>query len=95
MDTKIDLSISSAPTATCKKEKIRSWLEQEQYIPLKKDCLQVELIEVLNTFSPSPTYRLDGIAAGHGYRIPRTLPYHPELQIKTCWGIVKLDCTYL
>ncbi len=84
------LSASSAPTATCKKEKIRSWLEQEQNIPLRKDCLKVELIEILNKFSPSPTYRLDEIAAEHGHKILRTPPYHPELQpIETCWGVVK------
>ena len=83
------LSTSSAPTTTCKKEKIRSWLEQ-QNIPLKEDCLKVELIDILNKFSPSPTYRLDEIAAEQDHKIIRTPPYHPELQpIEICWGIVK------
>ena len=83
------LSNHSAPTATCKKERIRAWLE-EQNIPLKKDCLKVELIDILNKFSPSPVYNLDEIAADHGHKILRTPPYHPELQpIETCWGVVK------
>lgn len=83
------LSTSSAPTGACKKERIQSWLEQ-QNVPLSKDCLKVELVEILNKFSPSPTYKLDEIAAEHGHKILRTPPYHPELQpIETCWGIVK------
>jgi transposase len=83
------LSAHSAPTATCKKEKIRSWLEQNN-IPLRDDCLKVEMVEILNKIAPSPSYVLDDIAAEHGHEILRTPPYHPELQpIETCWAVVK------
>lgn len=83
------LSDHSAPIATCKKEKIRSWLEQNN-IPLSEDCLKVEMVEILNKIAPAPTYALDEIAAEHGHEILRTPPYHPELQpIETCWGVVK------
>lgn len=83
------LATHSAPTAKCKKEKIRSWLEQNN-IPLREDCLKVEMVEVLNKIAPSPTYILDELAAKHGHELLRTPPYHPELQpIETCWGVVK------
>ena len=83
------LSANSAPTVHCKKEKIRSWLEQNN-IPLSDDCLKVEMVEILNKIAPSPTYILDEIAAKYGHEILRTPPYHPELQpIETCWAIVK------
>lgn len=83
------LSAHSAPTAKCKKEKIRFWLEQNN-ISLSDDCLKVEMIEVLNKIAPSPTYILDEIAAKYGHEILRTPPYHPELQpIEICWGIMK------
>ena len=83
------LSDHSAPTAKCKKEKIRSWLEQNN-ISLSDDCLKVEMVEVLNKIAPSPTYILDEIAAKYGHEILRTPPYHPELQpIEICWGIMK------
>ena len=83
------LSTHSAPTATCKKEKIRSWLAQNN-IPLREDCLKVEMVEILNKILPSPTYDLDEIAAENGHEILRTPPYHPELQpIETCWAVVK------
>jgi len=83
------LSAHSAPTATCKKEKIQLWLEKNN-IPLKEDCLKVEMIEILNKIAPLPTYALDEIATEHGHEILRTPPYHPELQpIETCWAVVK------
>jgi transposase len=83
------LSAHSAPTVTCTKERIRSWLEQNN-IPLKDDCLKAELVEILNKIAPTPTYDLDVIAAEHGHEILRTPPYHPELQpIETCWAVVK------
>lgn len=83
------LSAHSAPTAKCNREKIRSWLEQNN-IPLSEDCLKVEMIEVLNKIVPSPTYILDEIAAEHGHEVLRTPPYHPELQpIETCWAVAK------
>jgi len=86
------LSAHSAPTAKCKKEKIRFWLEQNS-IPLREDCLKVEMVEILNKISPSPTYILDEIAAEYGHEVLRTPPYHPELQpiqqIETCWAVVK------
>ena len=83
------LSPHSAPTANCKKDRIRSWLEQNN-IPLSKDCLKVEMIDILNKVAPPPTYALDEIAAEHGHEILRTPPYHPELQpIEICWAVVK------
>ena len=42
------LSTHSAPTATCKKEKIRFWLAQNN-IPLREDCLKVEMVEILSS----------------------------------------------
>ena len=83
------LSPHSAPTIKCKKDKIRSWLEQNN-IPLSTDCLKAEMIDILNKIAPPPTYIIDEIAAEHGHEILRTPPYHPELQpIETCWGVVK------
>jgi transposase len=83
------LSPHSAPTIKCKKDRIRSWLEQNN-IPLSNDCLKAEMIDVLYKIAPPPTYIIDEIAAEHGHEILRTPPYHPELQpIETCWGVVK------
>jgi transposase len=83
------LSAHSAPTATCNKNKIRFWLEQNN-IPLRDDCLKVEMVEILNKFSPTPTYDIDEIASEFGHEVLRTPPYHPELQpIETCWAVVK------
>ena len=83
------LSDESAPTPTCSKERIRSWLEANK-IPCKDDCLKVELIDILRKIAPEPTYCLDVIARQHGHEVIRTPPYHPELQpIETCWGILK------
>jgi transposase len=83
------LSPLSAPTPTCKKEKIRSWLEGNG-LPLSNDCLKAEMIEILAKISPTPTYALDEIAADQGHEVLRTPPYHPELQpIETCWAVVK------
>jgi len=83
------LSVHSAPTVKCNKEKIRSWLEQNN-IPLREDCIKPEMVEILNKIAPLPIYFLDEIATEHGHEILRTPPYHPELQpIETCWGIVK------
>ena len=83
------LSPASAPTPSCKKEKIRSWLERNSF-PVKDDCLKVELVEILTKVGPEPTYILDEIARKQGHEVLRTPPYHPELQpIETCWGVVK------
>jgi len=83
------LSPVSAPTPSCKKEKIRSWLEWNNF-PVKDDCLKAELVEILTKVGPQPTYILDEIASEQGHEVLRTPPYHPELQpIETCWGIVK------
>ena len=83
------LSAHSAPTPACKKDRIRAWLEQNK-IPLREDCLKVEMIELLNKIAPAPTYALDEIAAELGHEVLRTPPYHPELQpIETCWAVVK------
>jgi hypothetical protein len=83
------LSPVSAPTSSCKKEKIQSWLDRNN-IPVKDDCLKAELVEILTRIGPQPTYILDEIASEHGHEILRTPPYHPELQpIETCWGVVK------
>jgi len=83
------LSPLSAPTPSCKKEKIRYWLERNNF-PVKNDCLKTELVEILTKVGPQPTFVLDEIAADQGHEVLRTPPYHPELQpIETCWGIVK------
>jgi len=83
------LSIHSAPTATSNKDKIRFWLEQNN-LPLRDDCLKVEMVEILNKMSPIPTCDIDEIASELGHEVLRTPPYHPELQpIETCWAVVK------
>src|SRR2546430_12018952 len=41
------LSRHSAPTATCKKDEIRSWLKKNG-IPVRDDCLKAELVEILD-----------------------------------------------
>ena len=87
------LSPVSAPTPACKKEKIRSWLEKNNF-PLKEDCLKAELVDILTRVGPQPIYVLDEIANKNGHEVLRTPPYHPELQpIETCWGIVKNEIT--
>ena len=83
------LSRHSAPTATCKKDEIRSWLKKNG-IPVRDDCLKAELVEILDKLAPAPTYALDELATEQGHEILRTPPYHPELQpIETCWAVVK------
>lgn len=83
------LSEHSAPTATCKKDKIISWLSKNG-IPVSNDCLKAELVEILRKIAPAPTYALDEIAGEQGHKILRTPPYHPELQpIETCWAVLK------
>jgi transposase len=83
------LSRHSAPTATCTKDSIYTWLSK-QGLPMRDDCLKAELVEMLAKLAPAPTYALDELAAEHGHEILRTPPYHPELQpIETCWAVVK------
>lgn len=83
------LAECSAPTPTCSKEKIRTWLETNK-IPCKDDCLKVELVEILRKMAPEPTYAIDVIARKYGHEIIRTLTDHPELQpIERCWGVLK------
>lgn len=83
------LSISSAPTPTCSKERIRNWLECNK-IPCSNDSLKAELVEALKKLAPEPLYEIDEIAREQGHEVVRTPPYHPELQpIEICWGVVK------
>ncbi len=83
------LSESSAQTPTSSKEKIRIWLENNN-ASCKEDFLKVELVEILRTIAPEPTYEIDVIAQRYGHQVMRTPPYHPELQpIEKCWGVVK------
>ena len=83
------LSVNSAPTATCSKQRIQAWLEMNK-IPCNPECLKAELIEALGKFAPEPTYVIDEMAQQYGHEVVRTPPYHPELQpIEICWGIVK------
>lgn len=83
------LSVHSAPIPSSSKERITSWLAKNG-IPVTKDCLKAELIEILGKFSAAPIYELDEMAQGQGHVILRTPPYHPELQpIETCWAVVK------
>jgi hypothetical protein len=66
-----------------------TWLIKNR-IPVRNDCLKVELIEILEKVAPAPTYALDELASEQGHEILRTPPYHPELQlIETCWAVVK------
>ena len=83
------LSHHSAPTATCKKDRISAWLRKNG-IPVSDDCLKAALVEILDKLAPPPLYALDELAAAQGHAILRTPPYHPELQpIETCWAVVK------
>ena len=45
------LSITSAPTPSCKKERIHACLEDNGF-PLAADCLKVERVEALNKIAP-------------------------------------------
>ena len=79
----------SAPTTACKKDEISAWLRKNG-IPVRDDCLKVELTEILDKIAPAPLYALDEIVVEQGHEILRTPPYHPELQpIETCWAVVK------
>ena len=83
------LSHHSAPTATCKKDRISAWLRKNG-IPVSDECLKAALVEILDKLAPPPLYALDELAAAQGHAILRTPPYHPELQpIETCWAVVK------
>jgi transposase len=83
------LSRHAAPTATCKKDEIRSWLSKHR-IPVRDDCRKAALVEMLAKVAPAPTYALDARASEQGHEIFRTPPSHPELQpIATCWAVVK------
>ena len=83
------LSHHSAPTATCKKDRISAWLRKNG-IPVSDECLKAALVEMLDKLAPPPLYALDELAAAQGHAILRTPPYHPELQpIETCWAVVK------
>ena len=72
-----ELSPVSAPTPSCKKEKIRSWLEKNNF-PVKEDCIKAELVDISVKVGPQPTYILDKIANQQGHEVLRTPPYHPE-----------------
>lgn len=83
------LSVNSAPTPTCSKERIRNWLESNK-IPCSNDSLKAELVEILKKLAPEPTYAIDEMARTQGHEVIRTPPYHPELQpIEICWAVVK------
>ena len=83
------LSHHSAPTATCKKDRISAWLRKNG-IPVSDECLKAALVEILDKLAPPPLYALDELAAAQGHAILRTPPSHPELQpIETCWAVVK------
>ena len=58
----------AAPTAPCTKDSICSWLRQNG-IPVRDDCLKAALVEMLDTFAPTPTYALDERAAEQGHEI--------------------------
>jgi transposase len=83
------LSIHSAPTPTCSKQRIREWLESNK-MPCNPDSLKAELAESLEKLGPEPLYEIDDMAREAGHEVIRTPPYHPELQpIEICWGVVK------
>ena len=62
------LSHHSAPTATCKKDRISAWLRKNG-IPVSDDCLKAELVEILAKLAPPPLYALDELAAAQGHAI--------------------------
>lgn len=83
------LAPNSPPTPSSKKSVIERWL-QENGFPCSKDCLKVELVEILKKTRAEPTFMINVLAEQFGHEVVRTPPYHPELQpIETCWGIVK------
>jgi hypothetical protein len=83
------LSLHAAPTATGKKEAMRSWLTTNG-LPIRDDCLKAELVEILAKVAPAPIDALDELASAQGHEILRTPPSHPELQpIETCGAVVK------
>jgi len=62
------LSHHSAPTATCKKDRISAWLRKNG-IPVSADCLKAALVEMLAQLAPPPLYALDELAAAQGHAI--------------------------
>lgn len=83
------LAPNSPPTPACRKAEIRKWLEENGF-PCSRDCLKVELVEILKTARAEPLYMVDILAEQFGHEVLRTPPYHPELQpIEICWAIVK------
>jgi hypothetical protein len=83
------LSRPAAPTAPCTKDSLYTWL-RKQGLPMRDDCLNAELVEMLAKLAPAPPDALDELAAEHGHEILRTPPSHPELQpMETCWAVVK------
>jgi transposase len=71
------LSPHSAPTASCKKDEICSWLRKNR-IPVRDDCLKAEVVEILEKVAPAPTYALDELASEQGHEILRTPPITPN-----------------
>lgn len=79
----------SFPSRSNTKAQLRSWLTHNGY-PWREDMLKAELFKLCARLAPEPEFRLDRLAAEHGFTILRTPPYHPELQpIETCWAVVK------
>ena len=65
------LSKHSAPTPTCSKDKIRTWLEQNK-LPCREDCLKAEMVETVRKIAPEPTYAINEIAKEYGHEVVRT-----------------------
>lgn len=77
------------PKKTHSVKRLREWLSKNE-IPWTKDMLKSELFELCSRFAPKPEFLIDEISRNEGHSIPRTPPYHPELQpIETCWAVVK------
>ncbi len=52
------LSEISAPISLSSKQRIADWLEANKF-HCNRDCLKVELVEILNKIAPEPTYVID------------------------------------
>lgn len=85
----------NVPSYTSKKLILQKWLS-DNGIAFDKDCLRVQLIELINQHRPPRVFKLDYILKNNplyknrNIAILRTPQYHPELQpIEKCWGVMK------
>jgi transposase len=87
----------NVPPLTSKKVILHQWLT-ENNIAFDKDCLRVQLLDLIAKHRPPRIFKLDDMlrhdpryAARH-IEILRTPQDHPELQpIEKCWAVMKQD----